>query len=908
MSVEIRVYPNKLVTTEYEALGCEAGLTIEQWLINTVPGYECLDVPLYSVCLNGLDVPADLWAKTVLTHGALLEFFVEPKEVVTIAMVVIAVVSAAAAIYYANKIPDNYNSTTPNGSPIYDANAQGNKVRLMGTVPEHLGKHLNYPDVLNRPRQHYQNDESWKYFLLCVGKGEYQISAADIVIGNTSIDNYAGDIEHQVFGPGVDVSGHEAHRNFYEAPEVDNGGLLIDAPSYRFVAEEGSYRYIETKLQAGGVDTPGLLKFYDGTGNIYNIGWPVGSQIQLNGLGADTEIFEGVVDLIDMGGANADQVVADFGLSVASVGDKIQLVGVAANNGTYLVKSVTDTVMELTDLDGNDVTWLVPATRVLIRLLRDDPLLGLYQIEDTYGGGNNIAVSKVGEPDWAGFPGAYRYYDITAELIDGTINPVAIGAFTATPVGESTTLIELDFNFDGLGRLNDNGSVSNHSVDIEIAWRETGTTAWTKVSHTFSEATRDQFGRTIEINLPSKMAVEVQVERVSHQEDNIRLSEKITWTGLRAELDTVTSYPGWTTLALKIKGSNALSSSSENKINVVATRKLLTFDENGDFTQFQATTDIAPAFYHMCLSAGYTADQIDLVELYRLHQTWAARGDEFNAIFDNEITIWEALRRVLAVGFAKPTLDFGQIIPVRDEPREYLNYMYQADNMVKGSWKMNATLIDEAEKDGVEVEYFSLESRKPETILCLLPGEAGLNPEQYRAFGITSKDKAYQAGMRRGSERRYRRVQHTWTTEMDGLNSNYLSFDALGIDIPGFSQTGRVEAIAGRTITVNADLEWAAGTNYIGIRKADGTLSGPYTCTQGADVSTVVIDADLDFAPVINGTQEPPLFMFGADSQWCERVLVTDIKPQGTDKVRLTAINYDERVFAYDNALAPVEV
>ncbi|MEY8205423.1 MAG: host specificity factor TipJ family phage tail protein [Bermanella sp.] len=905
MSVEIRVYPNKLVTTEYEALGCDAGLTVEQWLIGAVPGYERLEVPLYSVCLNGLDVPADLWPETVLTKGALLEFFVEPKEAVTIAMVVIAVVSAAAAIYYANKIPDNYNSTTPNGSPIYDANAQGNKVRLMGTVPEHFGRHLNYPDVLNRPRQHYQNDESWKYFFMCVGQGEYQINDADIVIGNTSIDRYAADIEYQVFAPGENVSGHEAHRNFYEAVEVGGSGLEVDAPLHRFVAEQGSDRYIQAGIYYSSIATPYGLKFHVASGNTYHPPWPLGSHIQLNGLGADTEIFEGVVDLVDMGGANADQIVADFGLNVAAIGDRIQLVGVEANNGSYLIKAVSDTVIELTDLDGNDVTWLVPAERVLIRLLRDDPLLGLYRIESTNSLG--IVVSKVGDAAWAGFVGQYKYYDITAELVDGSINPVAIGAFTATPVGETTNLIELDFNFDGLGRLNDNGSVSTHSVDIEISWRETGTAAWTNIPHTFTAATRDQFGRTIVVNLPSKMAVEVQVERVSHEEDSIRLSEKVVWTGLRAELDTAVSYPGWTTLALKIKGTNVLASSSENKINVIATRKLLTFDANGDFTQFQATTDIAPAFYHMCLSAGYTADQIDLVELYRLHQTWSARGDEFNAIFDNEITIWEALKRVLNVGFAKPTLDFGQIIPVRDEPRQYLNYMYQADNMVKGSWKMSATLIDEAEKDGVEVEYFSLETRKPETILCLLPGEAGLNPEKSRAFGITDRDKAYQFGMRRGSERRYRRVQHTWSTEMDGLNSNYLSYDALGIDIPGFSQTGRVENVSGRVIKVNLDLEFLdEAVNYMGIRRPDGTLSGPYICTQGAALDEVVLAEDLDFSPQIDGTQEPPLFMFGADSQWCERVLVTGIKPQGTDKVRLTAINYDERVFDYDDAVAPV--
>ena len=241
MSVEVRVYPNKIVLTEYEKISAEEGQNIEQWLVNNVQNYKYLPVPLYSVCLNGLSVPADLWHKTVLTEGALLEFFIEPKEPATIALVVIAVVSAGVAIYYANKIPDNYNSTTPNGSPIYDANAQGNKVRLMGTVPEHFGRHLNYPDVLNRPRQHYQNDESWKYFFMCVGVGDYEINNSDIIIGNTPVDRYAGDIEFQVFAPGEDVAGHEASRNFYESVEVSRAGLEVSAPDHRVVmAAEGS--------------------------------------------------------------------------------------------------------------------------------------------------------------------------------------------------------------------------------------------------------------------------------------------------------------------------------------------------------------------------------------------------------------------------------------------------------------------------------------------------------------------------------------------------------------------------------------------------------------------------------------------------------------------------------------------
>lgn len=902
MCVEIRVYPNKLVKTEYEPNEGITGISIEQWLIENVAKYERLEVPLYSMELNEKRVPHTQWDETQLCEGDLLEIYLEPKEPMTIAMVVIAVVSAAAAIYYANQIPDNYNTTTPNGSSVYDANVQGNKVRLMGVVPEHFGLHINYPDILTKSRRVYENDESWKYLFLCVGKGEYENDPAEMYIGNTPIDRYVTDIEHQLFAPGADVSGHEAHRNFYGSPEVDEGGLEVSAPLNKFIAEEGSGRHIEVAPLTSHMKT---IVLHDGGDNAFP--WPAGSQIQLNGIDYDTEIFNGVVDVEDMGEGFADRITAAFGLNVAAVGAEIQLLGAGDDDSTYFIKAIDATYIELKDAQGA-IVKLSAATRILISILKADDVLGLYDVDEV--NSNFANLSRVGDPSWVGFTSNKKYNSISATLIDGSVTPEAIGPFVASPAKQTTNLIQLDFMFDGLGRLNDDGSTDAHSIEIEIRYRELNTSNWVDERHIFMASTRDQFGRSITISLPKKMEVEVEVERISHEEDDIRLSDKIKWTALRCELDTVTSYPGMTTLALKIRGTNALASTAENKVNLFATRKLLTFDGNGDLTQFSATKDIAPAMYYVAISAGYSPEQIDLVELYRLHLIWVARGDEFNAIFDNEITVWEALKRVLAVGFAVPTLDFGQIIPVRDEKRETLNFMYQADNMIKNSWKMDATLFDESEPDGVEVEYFSLETRKPETIECLLPGDAGQNLKKVRPFGITSRDKAYQYGMRKRSELKYRRIQHKWSTEMDGLNSNHLSYDALGIDIPGFSQTGRVEDVVvgvnDTTVKVNQDLTWGAGAHYIGLRNPEGKMSGPYVCTQGVKVDEVVITDALDFVPALNGQQEPPLFMFGVAKEFCMEVLVKDIKPQGTDRVSLTAVNYDERVFDYDDAVAPI--
>jgi len=373
---------------------------------------------------------------------------------------------------------------------------------------------------------------------------------------------------------------------------------------------------------------------------------------------------------------------------------------------------------------------------------------------------------------------------------------------------------------------------------------------------------------------------------------------------LKAELETVTSYPGMTTIGLKIKGSNTLSKNAENKFNVVATRKLpLWDDELQQWTAPQATRDIVPYFAYVIKAVGHTDTQLDFDVLETLNTLWSGRGDTFNAVFDSGSTLFEVLKRVLAVGYAEPTLDFGQVIPVRDEPRDVYEHMYQPQNMLKGGLTHSIKLIDEDEPDGVEVEYFSSKTWKAETILCLLPGDAGIKPEKVRAFGITDETKAWRFGMYKRRLRRFRRTQYSFKTEMDALNSRYLSYCALADDIPGYSQTGKVTFSDGPILYLDQPLDWGEGTHYLAVRRPDGTLSGLYTATPTSDQSIVLLDKDLDFSPDYDGGQELPLFMFGQAERWSLPALVTDISPSGTDQVSVKAVNYDDRIYAdYDNA------
>ena len=910
MLATILVYPNKFeyenkqTSTTKEVCTVTAGQTLDAWLQDSVPSYCESDESMFSAVLNGDFFAVEQWAIYEIKAGDVLELVVEPKGSPMVVMAVISVVAAAASIYALNQIPDNYSTTTPNGSSIYDVNVQGNRPRLMGVIPELAGTHKLFPDYLNQPKVEYIDGELWKHFMVCVGVGDHEILAENIFIGNTPVSRYAGDITYELFGPGVDVSGNGAHRNFYSTPEVGGNGLEVSAPSYKFFAEAGSgwairtiRSYTENEAKYDAISLlVGSDKGYVG------FPWSVGDDIQLDMIVGTIEIFEGVVDLVDKGDLNPDQITAAFGLDVVTVGQKIQLAGAGGNDGTYLVKTVSAIALELTDEAGVDVTWFVPAERVLIRILEDRSILGLYHAEEPLGS-NGIVLSKVGDPDWPGFGSYMNYENVSAELIGDVITPIAVGPFSAAPDAELTNLIELDFVFAGLGRLNNDGSVNAHSVDIEIQYREIGTSVWTGFPHTFTAATRDHFGETIVVSLPSKIAVEVQVERVSRQEDSINLSEKVLWTALRAELDTVTSYADVTTMAIKIRGNNSLSAGVENKLNVISSRVLPVY-ANGQWQSAQATDDIAAFFAYVIKDSGYGDAQIGLEEMARLNDIWIARGDTFSAVFDSGSTIFAALKRVLAVGYSEPTIDYGQILPIRDEARTDWEHMYLPENMLGIGLERDISPIQPDEKGAVEVEYFN-EQGKPETVICSLPDDSLFDLEKIRAFGISDRTKAWRFGMRKRRERRYRRTQFKFKTEMDALNSRYMSFCALADDVPGYSQTGRMEWQFGRTVTLDRQLEWGEGVHYLALRKSDGTLSGPYVVTPGEEFEAVLA-SDLDFTPVLNGRQEPPFFMFGSAERWCFPALIKDVNPQGTSKVSVKAVNYDVRVYADDDNFPPV--
>ena len=828
MQVEIKVYPNKLDPELFEVCYTEPGITLLDWLIKTVPAYYESEQPPFSAIINGTYIKPKLWDNCILEAHDDIKFVVEAKGFYAgISLGIIGVIAMGVANYITGQIPDNYNSTTPDGSSIYDVNTQGNKPKLMGIIPECAGRHRIFPDYLTMPRREYIDNEQWLYLMLCVGKGEYEILPEEITIANTPINRYLGDVDYQVFGPGEDVTPHEAYRNVFTSSEVGSTSGRT------------------------GIELKGATASTGGSNSRYI--W----SFEGNKLVVHFEEFEQETGLIKY------KTTPPF-----AVGEILKIEGSlnGQNNGSFELLNTNTSGSEVNKVDG--------------------------QFQD--------------DPAWTGFVTEIESI-ANVEVEDGGGDGQFNGPFFACPKGEKTNKLWLDFSLpQGLGELDDDGNFLSRQVSLRVEYRADGDNDWIALDDIlFVNSTNDQLGITIPIELPVQIRPEVRVKRITPATDDTRIYDDIYWASLKSELESATSYEGMTTIAVKIRGTNALAGSAENKFNLIATRILPVY-ENGAWSAPRPTTDIAPFFTHVIKSSGHSDSKIGKDEINALHPIWHNRGDEFNAVFDTGSTMFEVLKRVLAVGFAEPTIDYGQITPVRDQKRTIYRHMYQPDNYV-GMLKRSMKLIDDDEPDGVEVEYFDPVTWKSETILCLLPGDLGINPEKVRAFGITNRDKAYQYGMRKRRIRRYRRTRFDFKTEMDALNSRYLDFCALADDIPGYEQSGIVVGYEGRSIYVDhIGLEWQNGQSHIlALRKPDGSLSGPYNVIPGNANNEIIIDADLDFTPVLDGSIEPPLYMFGINNRWCNPVLIRDIKPSSTDQVSVTAELDDDRVYLDDDSLAP---
>lgn len=491
-----------------------------------------------------------------------------------------------------------------------------------------------------------------------------------------------------------------------------------------------------------------------------------------------------------------------------------------------------------------------------------------------------------------------------------------IGPFVANAAGTEATRLAVDVVCPrGLYHAEANGSLTALSVVFTVEAREidndgVAVGSWvTLATETISAATstpqRYSFSYAVAAG-----RYEVKLTRTDTKDTSTQSGHELSWAGLRAYLVADNEFGNVTLLAVKIRATNNLSQQSSRKINVTCTRKLYTWT-GAAWAGPVATRSIAWALADACQTVGLPDNRIDIAGLLALEETWAARGDAFDGRFDSTQIFWEVLTQIARAGRCKPFRQGGIVHFRRDEAVALPVALYSMRNIIKGSFALDFITPSNDTADAVEVSYFDSTTWKPRRLTCKLPGSAAAKPAKVELFGVTSREQAYREGLYMAAANRYRRTLIKFATEMEGFIPSYGDLVAINHDLPQWGQFAETAAwnAATRVLTLSEPMTWGEGVHYLGLRRRDGSLAGPYAVTAGPTEMDLVLSEAPDFTPYTGQDEERTHVTFGWGDTWRQLGRVISIKPRDEHTVELTCINEDPSVHSADlGATAPAVI
>ncbi|WP_394065430.1 host specificity factor TipJ family phage tail protein [Alcaligenes sp. WGS1538] len=902
----IRIYLSSMSGQACETHGWTG--TLAAWLDSQGIQFRERDPQPISAALNGMPLPVEQWETRSLSESDEVSLtIIQNGDVFSgLGKLLGSVFNFVFGWLMPGQSGQDFNSPQQ-GRQFETAQAKANQAKLGDVVPELAGRFRRFPDYLTPPRRRFVNwREQWLEFHACIGPGQYQINDADVKVGDTPFSALGADGSYTIYGPGADLSGTSTHEHWHTVAAVGGtssgtAGLEMSTEmanrentqpaSYSF---GGSYIWRSSESEF----PPGW-----GSGTVVNITLPLVFNVTREGTVLNVRNrFHGEFKHLLPFGAGSINMAVDGQAPLQMVLNATDLDA----NGTGWIEvrfppdpeTPQDPGPLYNALEPGDYTITfsnVPAQRWRIQQFAPDQIVVWRLLPD----GSD-------DQNWLGFPAATTG-GATVTFNGGTVYGEWTSEFVATPGKELTTGLEIDFFFpNGLGYIHDDGEVGEQWLGIEIQYRDINGGPRTTIAKSYGQATLDQIGITESLTIP-QMRPAVRVRRVGASSTSTQAKDTIHWYGLKSRLRTRTSYPNWTTMAVRLRSGGRLAAQSENQINVIATRMLPTLQGDGSWSAPQPTRDISAFVRYIAGSIGYSDLNLDADELRRLHGIWSDRGETLDHVYDLT-TAQEALKLALRAGFAELTVSRGLIRPVRDDVRTQLEQAYSPLNMTT-PLRDRFRSKQPNDPDGWEVEYIDAETWTPMTVKCLLPGDQGLKLERLKLDGVTERTRAWRIGMRERRKLRYRNREYQFSTEMDAFNSEYMSYVPLFDDEPGNAQMGLLTDIrptaGGALLRITEPLRWTAGELHsVSYRTAEGKFVGPFAASPGPDDYSIVADIPQPW-PIVSLKQELPHVYFGLTSEWMRPALITNIQARGTDTAEVTATNYDVRVYADDNNNPP---
>jgi hypothetical protein len=426
--------------------------------------------------------------------------------------------------------------------------------------------------------------------------------------------------------------------------------------------------------------------------------------------------------------------------------------------------------------------------------------------------------------------------------------------------------------------------------------------AWTTFDAIeITDQTATPIRRSYRFDTPSPGRYRVRAWRVDERNAAPEDAHDVAWYGLRSFLQEPEDFGPVTLVAMRARASNNLSAQASRRVAVISTRKLPIWN-GSTWSAPTATRSIAWALADIARNADAGAAlpdaQIDLAALLALNAIWQDRGDRFDGRFDSAGSWWDAATRIATAGRAKVYLQGGVLRVVRDAPETTPVAAFSMRNIIRDSFEVDYILASPETGTAVDVRYWDGTVWGERRVLAVLPGESADNPMRLDLFGITSRDHAMREGMYHAAANRFRRRMVRFRTEMEGFIPSIGDLIAVQHDTPGWGAHAQVVAWNGgtRVLTLTEPTDALPVPLVVGLRRRNGTLSGPWAATAGPGQFQVTLDTSPDITPESPNDREATHVMLGTAATWRTAAKVVSVRPDSTHTVQIECVTEDPSV------------
>lgn len=495
------------------------------------------------------------------------------------------------------------------------------------------------------------------------------------------------------------------------------------------------------------------------------------------------------------------------------------------------------------------------------------------------------------------------------ELLRGSY----VGPFASNGAGLKTYKLSVDIACPkGLYYADDQGELQEKTVHWMVEARKINDDgaaigSWFLLGdESLTESQNSAIRRTYEYTV-TPARYEVRVQRLDVKDENARAAHDLNWLSLRSHIQvTTTLEPHANYYAVRIKATNQMSGLSQRRFALIVRRKLPTWHPDTGWSTAVETKSIAWAMADVLRNTVYGAglgdSRIDLQSLYQLDQIWAERGDRFSGIFDQRITIWEALTQIARCGRARPIMRGNVFTFVRDQAQELPVALFNMRNIRRGSFSISYKMPTEDDPDGIELEYFSEKTWSSDYVLMPLPGVVGdpIKPVKFSIKGVTGLKQAQREAAYWAADAVYRPTSIALETELEGFLPSYGELVAISHDLTTWGIGGELVARIGDDFVSSEELRWTSDTHYVLLTNSSGDPDGPYEVAQGEAPNSFRFLAEPPNWIYMGTEQDRTRFAFGPADEYAKMCVVKGIIPGGENAVSMQLIVDDPRVHSAD--------